>query len=259
MTFSKQHFLPLLLFFFFLPLLSASEPKRCYSSSCAGNSFDVTFPFWLFPNHSSSCGYPGFNLYCTDRHETALNLLNSGPFLVQEIKSQRIRLNDPDNCLARRLLSFDASQSPFSPLHLLNYTFLICPNQDVKSSSFKPIHCLGNSTTSFFATPLELVGSMPPSCQVFKTLLIPVSSPFAVDLNDQDLWLKWDSPDCTNCVDFTPLCGFINNTTLQVKCFAYVDSGTNPVSSLFSKLHIPQAETINFFLHQQHIEDVNRH
>lgn len=227
MIFPKQF--PLLLFFFFFfffPLLNASEPKRCYSSSCGGNNLDVRFPFWLPPEQSSSCGYPGFNLHCTDRHKTALKLPNSGSFLVRDIKSQRIRLSDPDNCLARRLLSFDASGSPFSPLHLVNYTFLSCPTENVKSSSLEPIHCLGNSTTSFLATPSDLTGSMPSSCQIFKTLPLPVSSPLAVDLNKQDLWLKWDSPDCTGCVDFSPLCGFINNTTLQVKCFAYVDSGT---------------------------------
>ncbi|EFH54665.1 hypothetical protein ARALYDRAFT_349229 [Arabidopsis lyrata subsp. lyrata] len=227
MIFSKQFPLLLFFFFFFFPLLNASEPKRCYSSSTGGNNLDVRFPFWLPPEQSSSCGYPGFNLHCTDRHKTALKLPNSGSFLVRDIKSQRIRLSDPDNCLARRLLSFDASGSPFSPLHLVNYTFLSCPTENVKSSSLEPIHCLGNSTTSFLATPSDLTGSMPSSCQISKTLLLPVSSPLAVDLNKQDLWLKWDSPDCTGCVDFSPLCGFINNTTLKVKCFAYVDSG-NP-------------------------------
>ncbi|CAN8253993.1 unnamed protein product [Cochlearia groenlandica] len=226
MTFSKLF----LLFFFIFPLLNASEPKRCYSSSCGGTNIDVTFPFWLPPKHTSSCGYPGFNLYCTDRHETALKLPNSGPFLVREIQSQRIRLNDPAKCLARRLLRFNTSESPFSPLHLVNYTFLSCPNEEIKPSMFKPVHCLGNSTTSFFAIPFELVGSMPSSCQIFKTLLLPVSSPLVVDLNDQDLWLKWDSPDCTGCDDFTSICGFANNNTLQVKCFAYVDSGLHNTS-----------------------------
>ncbi|OAO92447.1 hypothetical protein AXX17_AT5G33420 [Arabidopsis thaliana] len=197
MTFSKQF--PLLLYFFFFfyfPLLNASKPKRCYSSSCGGNNLDVSFPFWLSPEQSSSCDYPGFNLHC----ETALKLPNSRRFLVQDIKSQRIHLRDPDNCLARRLLSFDASMSPFSPLHLVNYTFLSCHNENVKSSSLEPIHCLTNST------PSDLTGSMPSSCQTLKTLLLPVSSPLAGDLNKQDLWLKWDSPDCTGCVDFSPLC-----------------------------------------------------
>ncbi|CAF2264387.1 unnamed protein product [Brassica napus] len=115
-------------------------------------------------------------------------------------EKQLIRLNDPNNRMARRLLSFDASGTPFSPLHLLNHTILTCPSEDIKSSSpYTPIICFGNSTSSFFATRFDLASSMPSSCQVFKTLLLPVSSLVAVHLNDQDLWLKWDSPSGRDC------------------------------------------------------------
>lgn len=230
MTFSKQVLLHLIFFIFLL--LNASEAKRCHSSSCGGSTnVDVRFPFWLFPKHSSSCGHAGFNLLCTDRHETALKLPNSKPFLVREIdyEKQRIRLNDPNNCLARRVLSFDTSESPFSPLHLLNYTILSCPKGDIKPSSpYKPIHCLGNSTSSFFATRSDLAILMP-SCQIYKTLLLPVSSPLSVDLNDQeDLWLKWDSPSCRDSESNRSLCGFKNKTTLEIKWFSSFKSGTKP-------------------------------
>ncbi|CAA7038437.1 unnamed protein product [Microthlaspi erraticum] len=230
MTFSKQVGLHLHLIFFIFLLLNPSEAKRCYSSSCGGGTnVDVRFPFWLFPKHSSSCGHDGFNLLCTDRHETALKLPNSGLFIVGEIdyEKQRIRLNDPNNCLARRVLSFDATESPFSPLHLLNYTILSCPKDDIKPSSpYKLIHCLGNSTSSFFAARSDLASSMPSSCQIFKTLLLPVSSPLPVDLNDQeDLWLKWDSPNCGDCESNRSLCGFKNKTTLEIKCCKSLKSG----------------------------------
>ncbi|KAL1219196.1 putative RING-H2 finger protein ATL21A [Cardamine amara subsp. amara] len=101
---------------------------------------------------------------------------------LKTISSPCLLLLPPPKCLRtktlpQRLLSFNASGSPFSPLDFVNYTFLSCPNEDVKSSYFlKPIHCLGNSTTSFFATTSELAGSMPSSsCQIFKTLPLPVS------------------------------------------------------------------------------------
>lgn len=245
MTFSKQIPLLLSIFFFFFPLLKASDPKPCYTASCIHGSFNgkiqVRFPFWLFPKQPESCGHTGFNLLCTNHHETTLKLPNSETFLVRDIDylQQRIRLSDPKNCLARRLLSFDASESPFSPLHLLNYAFLTCPKDDVNSPPYKPIHCLGNSTTSFIATRLDLVGSMPPSCQIFKKLLLPVSEPiaymagFAGDLNDQDLWLKWDSPNCSVCEGRANWrCGSINNITLQVQCFSSVNSGTNHLNSI---------------------------
>lgn len=225
------------MFLFCFPLLNASEAKRCYSSSC-GN-VDVRFPFWLFPKQSSTRGHTGLNILCTDRHNTALKLPDTGLFLVRDIdyEKQLIRLNDPNNRIARRLLSFDASGSPLSPLHLLNHAIFTCPNEDIKSfSPYTPIICLGNSTSSFFATRFDLASSMPSSCQVFKTLLLPVSSLVAVHLNDQDLWLKWDSPSGRKLI-YTTL---EVNTTLEVKWFSSFKCGSLP----------------NFFSHSFNLHDI---
>ncbi|KAL0772226.1 hypothetical protein Bca101_037377 [Brassica carinata] len=237
MTFSKQ--VSIFMFLFCFPLLNAPAAKRCYNSSCGNRNVDVRFLFWLFPKQSSTCGHTRFNILCTDRHETALKLPNTELFLVRDIDSEKqlIRLNDPNNRMARRLLSFDASGSPFSPLHLLNHTILTCPNEDIKSSSpYTPIICLGNSTSSFFATRFDLASSMPSSCQVFKTLLLPVSSLVAVHLNDQDLWLKWDSPSGRDCEGSRSLRGFKNNTTLEVKWFSSFKSGLYNFILLILKL-----------------------
>lgn len=232
MTFSKQLFLFL---FFLFPLLHASHPKQCFSSSCGRDDVHVRFPFWLLSKQPKFCGHAGFNLYCTMSHNTALKLPKSETFLVREIDyiSQQIRLYDPENCLARKLLTFDISGSHFSALYLVNYTFLSCPNEVAKSSGFDSISCLGNSTSSFLATTsLDLAKSMLPSCQIVKTLAVPVSRPvvakksrFSTDVNDQDLWLKWDSPSCSNCERNHLRCGFISNASLDVKCFPFEKSG----------------------------------
>ncbi|AEC10707.1 putative RING-H2 finger protein ATL21A [Arabidopsis thaliana] len=234
MTFSKQLFLYL---FFLFPLLHASHPQQCSSSSCGRDDVHVRFPFWLLSKQPELCGHAGFNLQCTASPKTALKLPNSGTFLVREIDylSQQIRLYDPENCLARKLLTFDISRSPFSALYLVSYTFLSCPNEVAKSSRFDSIPCLGNSTTSFLATTsLDLAKSMLPSCQIVKTLDVPVSrrviakkSRFSTDVNDKDLWLKWDSPSCSDCERDFLRCGFRSNTSLQVKCFPFENSGYN--------------------------------
>ncbi|KAG7575134.1 Wall-associated receptor kinase C-terminal [Arabidopsis suecica] len=234
MTFSKQLFLYL---FFFFPLLHASHTNQCSSSSCGLDDVHVRFPFWLLSKQQEFCGHAGFNLQCTSSPKTALKLPNSGTFLVREIDyiSQQIRLHDPENCLARKLLTFDISGSPFSALYLASYTFLSCPNEVAKPSRFDSIPCLGNSTTSFLATTsLDLAKSMLPSCQIVKTLAIPVSrrvtagrSRFSTDVNEKDLWLKWDSPSCSHCERDYLRCGFISNTSLQVKCFPFEKSDNN--------------------------------
>lgn len=227
MSFSKQT--PLLLLLLIFPLLNASHPNPCYNSTCGRGKIDVRFPFWLSSKQPESCGDTGFKLVCTDRNETALELPNSKPFLVQGIdyRRQRIRLSDPDSCLARQLLSFDASGSPFSLFLPRSYSVLICPKDEKVSPSFRSIHCLGNSTSSFFVTESEQVSLMPSSCHVFKTLHLPFS--FHGDINYQDLWLKWDTPDCRYCERSGSSCGFINNTTRQVQCLSSVNSGTNPL------------------------------
>ncbi|KAG2284902.1 hypothetical protein Bca52824_044506 [Brassica carinata] len=75
---------------------------------------------------------------------------------------------------------------------------------------------------------------MLPSCQIVKTLDVPVSRPvvsekprFSTFVNNQDLWLKWDSPSCSTCERDHLRCGFISNDSLQVKCFPFGKSGTN--------------------------------
>ncbi|KAL1191612.1 putative RING-H2 finger protein ATL21A [Cardamine amara subsp. amara] len=235
MTFSKQLFVFFL--FFFFPLLHASQPKECSSSSCGHDDVHVRFPFWLLSKQPESCGHVGFSLLCTVSQSPALKLPKSGTFLVREIDyiSQQIRLYDPENCLAIKLLTFDISGSPFSPLYLVNYTFLSCPNEVAKPPGFDSIPCLGNSTTLFLATSSsDLAKSMLPSCQIVKTLAVPVSRPvvarksrFSTDVNDQDLWLKWDSPSCSDCERDRLRCGFISNASLEVKCFPFEKSGNN--------------------------------
>lgn len=225
MTFSEQ--LITFMFLFCLSLLNASEAKRCSSSSCESRNVDVSFPFCLF--QSLTCGHTGYNLLCIDRYETALKLPNSGLFLIRDIDYEKQRIRLPNNCMATRLLSFDASGSPFSPLHLLNHTILACPNEDIKSSSrYKPIRCHRNSTSSFFAIRFDLASSMPSSCEIVKKLPLPVSSPIAVDLNDQDLLLKLDLPSGGDCETNHSLRGFKNNTTLEIKWFSSFRSGTKP-------------------------------
>ncbi|CAF2113481.1 unnamed protein product [Brassica oleracea var. botrytis] len=227
MALRKQN---LLLFIIFFPLLNASHPNSCYTSTCGSGNIDIRFPFWLSPKQPESCGHTGFKLLCTDRNKTILELPKFKPFIVREIDygRQKIRLSDPDRCLARRLLSFDASGSPFSMFLPRSYTVFICPKDKNVAPSFRSIHCLGNSTSSFFVTESEQVSLMPSSCHIFKTVRLPFS--FHGDINYQDLWLKWNSPDCRYCERTNSRCGFVNNTILQVHCFGSIYSGLHTTS-----------------------------
>ncbi|KAJ0259123.1 putative RING-H2 finger protein ATL21B [Hirschfeldia incana] len=216
---SSKHLFPLGFFLiFFFPLRHASNPQKCSSSSsrplrCGPLEVPIRFPF---------CDHPEFNLHCTDLNKTVLELPMSGTFLVSDIDyyKQQIYITDPENCLAKRLLTFNMSGSPFSSLFSIDYTLFSCPNDVVLPSSYRSIPCLNNSTSSFFATSsyvsVELIF---PSCQIVKRLRIPHSSPFGDIENNQSIMLEWLSPYCRSCEMLNLRCGFNKKSSFEVKCF----------------------------------------
>uniref|UniRef100_A0A0D3BNS9 RING-type E3 ubiquitin transferase n=1 Tax=Brassica oleracea var. oleracea TaxID=109376 RepID=A0A0D3BNS9_BRAOL len=215
MTFSKQLLTLFFLLFFLLPLRHASKPKKCPSSrwgwlSCGPPSeVPIRFPF---------CDHKGFNLRCNNINKTVLHLPMSGAFLVESIDylNQRISISDPDNCLAKRLLTFNLSGSPFSSPFYTEHTFFTCPGDVVLPSSYRSIPCLSNSTSSFYATTSyeQASSSAFRSCQIVKRLDVPASY-----INSERLLLEWHSPNCTSYEMDYLRCGFKNKASLEVKCF----------------------------------------
>ncbi|KAL1218711.1 RING-H2 finger protein ATL20 [Cardamine amara subsp. amara] len=231
MTLSKLFFPLFFLFLFTFPLRHASSPKKCSSyaesfiHTCGRLGVPIRFPF---------CGHAGFNLRCNDLNKTVIELPMSGTFLVEDInyKKQQISISDPENCLVKRLLTFNTSGSPFSNGFSVYYTFLTCPNEVLRPSwSPMSIPCLSNSTSSFFATSNSaLVKTMPSSCQIVKRLAVPVNvlyenmlledKGFSNVINLVHLLLEWSSPNCRSCEKDFLRCGFKNKASLEVKCFA---------------------------------------
>ncbi|KAJ7951297.1 putative Ring finger protein [Quillaja saponaria] len=198
---------------------------NCPISLCLNSRISIRFPFKLEGTQPQTCGYPGFNLSCSNQSRTVLKLPYSGEFVVRNIDyiTQQIQLYDPQDCLPKRLLSFNLSGSPFSATFYQNYTFLSCPTQ-LTRSRFTSIPCLSNSTNSVLATPsMRLVNSVSKSCKVITSLPIPVTWPiedqeFTTDLND-DLQLTWDIPDCGDCEAQGGMCGFVSKNSHQLGCF----------------------------------------
>ncbi|KAJ6400720.1 hypothetical protein OIU84_016204 [Salix udensis] len=196
----------------------------CSIAVCGiGEVIPVKFPFRL-EGMPRNCGYPGFDLSC-NISGTSLVIPPSGGFLVRDIDypTQQIHLYDPDNCLPKRLLQLNLSGSPFSAVFHQNYTFLSCPTQLVMSR-FPIIDCLSNSTISVLATSsASLVKALSASCDVIRTLLIPVSRTaqynegFSSELSE-DLLLTWLSPDCHQCETQGGMCGFNGIASQEIIC-----------------------------------------
>ncbi|XVF73033.1 hypothetical protein PTKIN_Ptkin12aG0169000 [Pterospermum kingtungense] len=213
--------------------LQENQAEPCSIAKCGKNEIPIRFPFTLQGKQPENCGYPGFNLGCKSLSNIVLKLPYSGEFFVRDINylNQQISVYDPDNCLPKRLLSFNLSGSPFVSSFHQNFTFLNCPTQ-VTKSRFTTIDCLSNSTNSVLATSsMSLSNSVAlSSCQIITTLPIPVSWPaqyneaFSAEL-DGDLQLTWYSPQCGDCEAEGGICGLKSNGSEETVCSHLPKSG----------------------------------
>ncbi|KAF8380058.1 hypothetical protein HHK36_027528 [Tetracentron sinense] len=203
----------------------ATSTEMCLNSACRKNEPVIRFPFRVKDRQPESCGYPGFNLSCdSGRDETILELPSSGEFSVRGIDyaSQEIWINDPSNCLPRRLLDFSLSGSPFSGVHYQNFTFLNC-SSEFERSRFKRITCLSGSSYTVWATSsMTLARIVSSSCGIISTVSVPIQWPvyepgLSSDLSE-DLYLTWGAPSCGNCEARGGRCGFKSNTSRAIVC-----------------------------------------
>ncbi|KAJ1376918.1 Zinc finger, RING-type [Sesbania bispinosa] len=225
----------LFLFLFNPPLkhllvVATIELETCLDSVCQAKEPIIRFPFHIEGKQEKTCGYPGFKLSCSEKGQTLLNLpYTGGEFSIQAINyaAQQLWLNDPNNCLPKRILSLNLSASPFDAVYYQQFTFFNCSsNLEYLKYRYKPIACLSDSSNKYivFATPSPSVfAHLSSVCDLVHTVKVPVQSPFydhvmSSDLTD-DLRLSWDSPSCGRCASHGGRCGFKNNTTFELACF----------------------------------------
>ncbi|KAK4742693.1 hypothetical protein SAY87_000694 [Trapa incisa] len=229
-------FLLLFFFFFFFILTSLIAAQNCPPVTCGSKSFNIRFPFLLQGNQNQDCGYHGFHLSCSSGSssflsETVLKLPNSGDFFVRDISyaKQRINLSDPRNCLAKRLMRLNLSDSPYSAAYVLNFMFLNCSSRNLGfRPNFGVIDCLSDGKNTVLAISSTFWASYmisSYSCMLIETVPVPVSWPmkeddgYIVDLNDNKLQLSWGTPDCRDCEEDGGTCGLLNYTRQEIGCF----------------------------------------
>ncbi|KAK9074292.1 hypothetical protein SSX86_006889 [Deinandra increscens subsp. villosa] len=213
---------------FFFPLHSSAASNNCPTSYCGQTFTGVRFPFRLTDRQPETCGYAGFDLRCALPTTLLIYLPSSGEFSIRSIdyRSQTIKLYDPLNCLPARLLTFDLTNSPFSASYFQNFTLLTCPS-DASLFGFKPINCLGNSSFSVLATDSKtFVTSMTGNqtgCVITGHLSVPVDRPYDDGFTsqlDEDIALRWSTPDCEKCEAVGASCGYANRNTKITTCFS---------------------------------------
>ncbi|KAL2339632.1 hypothetical protein Fmac_007572 [Flemingia macrophylla] len=206
--------------------------ETCADSVCQLKEPLIRFPFHIEGNHG--CGYPGFEASCSDDNQTLLNLPNTGRLKIQRINyaEQQLWVNDPNQCLPKRLLSLNLSASPYAAVYSQRFTFFNCSsNLDYLKSRYRAIGCLSRASSyAVFATPsASVVVHLSSVCDLVSAVNVPVQSPFydgvvSSELSE-DLRLSWDSPACGRCESHGGRCGFKTNNTLELDCYRAPSEG----------------------------------
>lgn len=229
-----------LCFLCFFNLTTTSE--LCFDSTCNGNFQTIRFPFRIQNKQPKSCGYPGFDLTCHPTGQPLIHLPFSGEFIVQYIdyQNQEIWVNDPNNCLPRKILSLMLFGSPFDAKNTVDFTFFNCSGSDEIPYDFNlnPISCLSGLSYAVFASSSSMVnGILSSRCELVKTVSVPMSSEsYSWDLDlRNDLRLVWKKPNCKKCELNGGVCGIKPNSTNEIQC-KYNTS--TPSGTFLSFVHI---------------------
>ncbi|TKY56321.1 putative RING-H2 finger protein ATL21A [Spatholobus suberectus] len=182
----------------------------------------IKFPFYLRNcnlNHATDYP-PGFDLLCTEKNETLLEL-PAVPIklFVRNIdyNSQQIEIYDPENCLPGQLLKLgNASISPFQFPMPDPYEYFLFPT-NVSFFRCDSMSCpilLGFFSDSDLPKLLSCTKVKEVSFVQWKYESDSLSHPQEV------LLIKWSKPDCSYCETHGQKCKWKNGTTNgETECF----------------------------------------
>ena len=221
MDISLRIVIPTLLLFV-LFIVDLGEGHNWCLERCGDHGPDIRFPFQLIkdrqPDH-----HGGFDLYCTDKNDTVLELSTSVKAFVKNIdyKSQSIEVTDSDGCFPWKIRGLNLSSSSFQfKIDLSDYALFEC-TPDTESSYYL-IPCLSSFSTSVYAFPSER--DIDDLSILSCTKMYSVSSvPFYI-WRSHSLQLTWSGSECGRSEVKGKNCRFEENSTdVRTEC---KDKGT---------------------------------
>ncbi|KAA8533620.1 hypothetical protein F0562_030946 [Nyssa sinensis] len=225
----------LLLLTFFAGLGAGQD--ECSETSCRDNGPAIRFPFRLKDHQPDRCGYPGFDLSCSQSNDTLLHLPFSAKVSVQKInyKSQSVHVNDPDGCLLLQLtnLNYSAFHLQLQDNYYYNYTLFNCTS--TQRASLIPISCLSSPGYQVYAAySIDFISDLPLlSCSKMYEIF---SFPSGIFGKKFDVPLNWSKPICGHCEEQGKYCRLKNNSTQhEAECF---DIPKQPNTGASSKLKV---------------------
>ncbi|KAL2556227.1 Protein kinase superfamily protein [Forsythia ovata] len=246
---------PQLIYLVFLSLfavLGSSSQNECQVEKCRHHGPAIRFPFWIKDRHQQHCGYPGFELHCTQNHDTVMELPfpvkasikdSKLPFSVQfyikdiDYKNQLIEIYDVDGCFPGLLpvLNFSASpfqfESQFS--YVDNFTLFNCskmnPNNPYYSNYAVP--CLSSPDYDIIKVRSDYYLYELPTYSCSKMFDIQ-SIPYDVFERPSPLVLEWSRPFCRHCEATGKHCRLKNDSSILYDTECYSSKPKGPVPKL---------------------------
>ncbi|XP_071707303.1 putative RING-H2 finger protein ATL21A [Rutidosis leptorrhynchoides] len=201
------------------PRLVTGADDDCLPASCGPGEPEIRFPFRITGRQPSQCGFPGFDLSCNKQNRTVIQLPSSQSFTVTKILYvSQVLYIDPEFCQPNRITDFNLTNTPFDFSSVRSYTFYNC---SLQSFGFMypavPFPCLSSVNYSVIAVRTGLYSpvNMPASCEVMKTIAVPVR--WNGDIRAQ-LELMWFTPYCRSCEMEGRACGLKTDDGGQTVC-----------------------------------------
>ncbi|KAG8644307.1 hypothetical protein MANES_11G116500v8 [Manihot esculenta] len=195
----------------------------CKESKC-GSGPAVRFPFRIKGRHPDHCGYPqlGFDLSCSERKETLLELPNSVKLLVKKIDyfSQVVTVSDPQGCLLKQLPNLNLSASPFQFHHYElgyweNCTIFHCLKRTQWSAATQ-VSCQSAPNYYVYSNPSNSgddVNKVFNCTKMYEIINIPYE---LCNGNNRIVHLNWSYPRCSSCEEQYKYCKLKADSTQPV-------------------------------------------
>ncbi|KAK8487094.1 hypothetical protein V6N12_001596 [Hibiscus sabdariffa] len=208
-----------------------SHFEACMPRSC-GNGPNISYPFWIFGENESFCGYPNFEITCEEKDP--ILKISDETYIIRDIfynNNSLLVVNavvHEDGCpTPRKNVSLDRTPFSLSPdnVNLSLYNCVAQPNYHTY-----PVSCASNASFHSFAVfhkeALENTSYSIKSCQTLIESPVYVNGDVSfvslLGMNYTDVLklgfvLNWTAHSCSKCKRSGGRCGF--SYTNEFVCF----------------------------------------
>ncbi|KAL0452422.1 UNVERIFIED_CONTAM: Rust resistance kinase Lr10 [Sesamum latifolium] len=221
----------------------AGGQNGCLPATCGPSGPIIRFPFWLKDHQPEHCGYPGFELRCTESGDlkfdfqfpvTAsasnimLPLLTTVTVGVIDYGAQQMLVRNAvaRSCPPEKLTTLNSWASPFVVEALgysEGYVLFNCSNAE---SDWQTVSCLSNRDHKVITVAsTNEITALPPHSSCFKMYNISYVPYNALTGRDDEygerFYVRWRKPSCGNCEAEGKFCRLRNNGTAEdTECFS---------------------------------------